>query len=196
MLSDGIYDLSKLIEEDTEGYAILSAILTGKLANDITGDSNTISFSLIMSMVEDDTTTFSSYILNKKISVSNKDIKYYSDIFILNPENKIYGNSIQIAQVLNRTSVLCDTKVFYYNKQMYITGSVIRIIDDNDSSNYIDIIAPGSKNFVLPNYIDCRHSKYYQNPSESKYGPYPFGVIKITCNMELYEYTPYEITPD
>lgn len=195
-MSDGIYDLTTLINEDTEGYAIATAISTGRLVNDIPGDSNIMRFRLIMSMIEDDTTSFSSYILNKKMAVSDKDIKYYSDIFILNPENKIYGNSIQIIQILNRNSIY-DNKAFLYNNQTYTTGSVIRVMDDNDSSNYIDIISPpDSNNFIIPNYIDCRHSKYYHNPNEYKYGPYPFGVIVIACTMELYEYTPYEITPD
>ena len=142
--------------------------------------------------------TYSVYYNTKKMRLYNNDINYFSDIFILNPENKIRdinihnSNNTFSVQTITTSNNLINANHYIIGDNYYSKYGVLRVIQNENTSNYIDIILIND-NLFLPVYVDCRHSAF-----SSVFNTYPFSGFILQAMINTYEYIPYEneITPD
>ena len=149
-------------------------------------------------MVDGSDTSYSVYLNTKKCATNTtmSNIKYLSDVFILDQENKININNDNYGFKLSY-NLLCpfitNFTSYITNDNLYNKFSVLRVILDQDTSIFMDIISP-YENIFIPLIVDCRRSYNAIHPFET----FPFYGFKISCIMNTYEYTPYEneITPD
>lgn len=195
-ISPRLFDMSSLYGTLDAELTILNNILYGGLINDASPIELIFGTTFVFGVKGSDN-TYSVYYNTKRINLYSDDLNYLSDIFILNPENKI--RDINIHNSNNTFSVQrVATRYFNINNNIYIIGDkyytkcgVLRVIQNENTSNYIDIIF--NDNLFFPSYVDCRHSAFYDIIKT-----YPFAGFKIQAMIYTYEYTPYEneITPD
>ena len=191
-----IYDLSSVFRNIDNN--IWASVLNGELVNDASSIEiiNDVTYGF---MPLDELDTYSVYLNTKKcyINTTMSDIKYLSDIFILDPENKISittdncGFSIQ--NIMDRSTISNGQTSYIINSDGYVDRTVFRIIQDKNTSNFIDIITP-YRNFYISYVADYRHYNILSSP----YPTYPLYAIGIKSIMYTYNYLPYEneITPD
>ena len=127
------------------------------------------------------------YLVTKKIHATSTITEYLTDLFVLNPENiiNIESNKVSINYIItNINHILCAN-----NEYDYLETKVLRLISANTNTEYIDIIFDPKTPIPIPAVIDYRN---FTIPSRV----FPISDILLQGMLHIYEYTPYEITPD